>query len=505
MKIKQIKKWCILLAITLVITCIPPNINIASTTTSEEKFRELYLNLLENGDTSMQDISDLNLPYMTCYHIMEDVKRNEGFIAYQSYKDYNLIEIVKIETKESTPYLSQFHLSQDDSGFQQRYATVKQIIADVQKGLDSKMTDLDKVLYFHEYVVEQIYYKDTEAVAEHLGGATLAQGYGVCEGYAKALMLFLKSEQIPCELLAGGSHAWVAVKLDGEWYHVDPTWDDTTSASYGTHYFFIRNDDEFKNTLTKKHAQWVTNGTFVEDTTQVSSTSTNYTSWYVHEVRNRMYYYDGYWYYVLNNTVRKNNIQGTEETIIYEGQSPKITEIKDGVLTIISAGEEKQLTLQKETAVATPSSAATAKPLPSPVTSQPEATTAPPQSQTPATTTVPTTTETPSSPTPSESPKTELEKPIIQSLTNKKGKKMKLVLKKKVTGATGYKILYSTNKNFKKAVKKAIITDQRKTKMIGKLQLHKTYYVKVAAYKKDVTGEIIYSSYSKIKKIKIRK
>lgn len=417
----------------------------ASSDSPEQKFRKLYLHLLESGDNSVQDISDLELPYMTCYNIMEDVKRNEGFVPYQCYQEYNLIEVDKMEMRDDTPYLMQFHLSQNDSGFKQRYASVKQMIAEAQKNLDDKMTDLDKLLWFHEYVVEKIYYKDAGTTAEHLGGASLAQGYGVCEGYAKALALFLKSENIPCEIISGGSHEWLGVKIDNQWYHVDPTWDDTVAGSVGTHYFLMRNDNEFLNTLTRKHKQWVTNGTFVENTTKVSSTATDYMEWYVHKVWNRMYYYDGYWYYIMDNAVRKNNIQGNKESVVYEGKNLNIVGIENGVLIVNSAGEEKRFELKE------------VKP----------------------------------------------DKPQIQSISNKKGKKIKIVLKKKVAGAKGYEVTYSTNKKFNKPVKKITFTGKSKT--ISKLQKKKTYYLKVRAYKKNTSGKKIYSSYSSVRKIKITK
>ena len=486
-KIKQ--RIIVLCMVSMVITCFTTISNAASTS-SEQKFRELYLHLLESGDNSVQDISDLELPYMICYNIMEEVKWNEGFVPYQCYKEYNLIKVDKMETKEDIPYLMQFHLSQDDSEFEQRYAKVKQMIAKVQENLDEKMTDLDKLLWFHEYVVEQIYYKDTDATAEHLGGATLAQGYGVCEVYANALTLFLKAENIPCEIIAGGSHEWVAVKIDGQWYHVDPTWDDTIAGSVGTHYFLMRNDDEFLNTLTKKHEKWVTSSTFATETTKVASTATDYTDWYVHKVWNRMYYYNGYWYYVMDHAVRKNNIQGTKESVICEGKNLKLNGMENGVLTITCDGQEKQIDL-KEESVPTATPFVEVLPTETPVVTDKVEITA-----TPAVTPKPETKDVVNG---AEKP----EKPVIQSITNKKGKKIKIVLKKKVSNVKGYEVVYSTNKNFKKSVKKAAFTGRSKT--ISKLSKNKKYYIKVRAYKKDAKGEKIYGSYSKVWKIKITK
>lgn len=91
----------------------------------------------------------------------------------------------------------------------------------------------------------------------------------------------------------------------------------------------------------------------------------------------------------------------------------------------------------------------------------------------------------------------------VKSLKVKKakGKKAK-VSWKKVTGAAGYKVLYSTDKKFKKATKNVVTKKTSCT--IKKLKKGKKYYVKVAAYKKDSTGKKKYGKYSSVKSIKIK-
>lgn len=101
-----------LLAIALIITCLPTMNCTAETTSSEQQFQELYLRLLETGDTSVQDISTLNLPYMTCYNIMNDVKNNAGYLPYQCYTEHHLLQADSMETVENTPYLRAFHLTE---------------------------------------------------------------------------------------------------------------------------------------------------------------------------------------------------------------------------------------------------------------------------------------------------------------------------------------------------------------------------------------------------------
>ena len=530
------KKLIGILVISMILTCFPTVTAKASTTSPEQQFREFYLRLLETGDNSVQDISSLNLPYMTCYYIMNDIRENEGHFAYQCYNEYTFISIDKIETRDDGPYLLQFHMDQTDTGFTERYATVKNLVAEVQKNVDAKMTDLDKLLYFHEFVVANITYINTNAESNHLGGATLANGYGVCEGYARALMMFLKAENIPCVEVAGGNHAWIAVKIDGEWYLVDPTWDDTRASRYGTHYFFLRNDDEFYNTMASKHEQGRVDSTCFDSFSGILSTSTKYTNWYVHNVWNPMYYYDGYWYYVFNNAIRKNNIQGTDESILCEGTNLKITGIDGRYLNYSNNGAATQLDLGEKTITTpptTPENPDDGSNTPTTPENPGDGGNTPTTPENPDdggnTPTTPQNTNdnstdngdsTPPEETPEDEKSTEDEEaieddtvtatqairvrtPIIKSVTNKKGKKAKIVLKEKVAGATGYEVKISTNKKFKKSVKTA--TFNGTSKSISKLKKNKTYYVKVRAYKKDANGKKIYGSYSSVVKVKIKK
>ena len=196
-----------LMVIGMLISSFPVVSNAETATSSEEQFRQLYLRLLETGDYSQQDITDLNLLYMTCYDIMQDVRKNEGFMAYQCYLEYPLIQLDGFKGSGAETYLTKFHLGkQDDTGFTERYVKVKEMVAEVQANLDDKMTDLDKLLWINEYLVETLYYKDNGTSSDHLGGSTLFNGYGVCEGYAAAMMIFLKAEGITCETVSGGNH-----------------------------------------------------------------------------------------------------------------------------------------------------------------------------------------------------------------------------------------------------------------------------------------------------------
>ena len=91
--------------------------------------------------------------------------------------------------------------------------------------------------------------------------------------------------------------------------------------------------------------------------------------------------------------------------------------------------------------------------------------------------------------------------------TLKAGTKSMKVSFKKVTGASGYEIAYSTSTSFTaKTTKKVTVTGTSATisKTIKNLTKGKTYYVKVRAYVKTATGSKVYTSYSTRKSVKVK-
>lgn len=76
----------------------------------------------------------------------------------------------------------------------------------------------------------------------------------------------------------------------------------------------------------------------------------------------------------------------------------------------------------------------------------------------------------------------------------------------KITGITGYQIKCSTNRRFKKDVRTITVSKKKATqKVIKRLKSGKKYFVKIRTYKKEKrTGQKIFSSWSTVKKVKVR-
>ena len=99
---------------------------------------------------------------------------------------------------------------------------------------------------------------------------------------------------------------------------------------------------------------------------------------------------------------------------------------------------------------------------------------------------------------------TSIKKPgQVKGLKLKAGKKKVTVTYKTVSGATSYKVTYSTSKKFKKAKTVTVTSGKTVKKTISKLKSKKTYYVKVCAVKK-VKGKNITGKWSGAKSVKVK-
>lgn len=100
------------------------------------------------------------------------------------------------------------------------------------------MTDLEKEAALHSWLMEHGEYDETVRDPRTPLGrednnnpyGLLVNGYGICLGYASSFQLLMELAGVECITVVGASkesredHAWNMVKLEGDWYCVDPTW-----------------------------------------------------------------------------------------------------------------------------------------------------------------------------------------------------------------------------------------------------------------------------------------
>ena len=95
------------------------------------------------------------------------------------------------------------------------------------------MTDYEKALALHDFLVVNAQYDITHNEPDtYEADGVLMRGAGVCQAYTDAYSLLLDAVGIPNMMELGTDHIWNLVYLDGEWTHIDVTWDDPTSSGH---------------------------------------------------------------------------------------------------------------------------------------------------------------------------------------------------------------------------------------------------------------------------------
>lgn len=116
-----------------------------------------------------------------------------------------------------------YHISQAEEAF------VEQTLANIIAPMHG-LSDLQKLQAAHDFIVLSAEYsKETEG-SQYSPYTLLTENKGVCQAYALVLYRMLEMLGFEVQYVPGKVgeqlHAWVLVKLDNEWYHIDVTWDD---------------------------------------------------------------------------------------------------------------------------------------------------------------------------------------------------------------------------------------------------------------------------------------
>lgn len=164
---------------------------------------------------------------------------------------------VTISPQDNKNYLHRDFSSEEDVN------TAISKVENIRNNIVNTLTDTsdyNKILKVHDALVNSLEYDSTfnKTNTHNIYGA-LVQKSVVCEGYAKTFKYILDSLDIENILVSGTatnssneteSHMWNYVKLNGNWYGVDVTWDDpiiigATSKNNLRHDYFLKGNRTF--------------------------------------------------------------------------------------------------------------------------------------------------------------------------------------------------------------------------------------------------------------------
>ncbi len=191
-------------------------------------------------------------------------------------------------------------------------------------------TDLDKILFVHNYIVMNTKYN--EEVAEGSDGeyrvytayGVLVDRDAVCQGYAFAFNYLIRRLGIISEYVVSDeiNHGWNIVKVGNYWYHLDATWDDPLYDYVGKIYYdnFLTSEAKIINTgHTGINDKRITNGT----STNYNVSSTRFDDLFLHNTtafKGNTAYHNGKWYFMLNANDDYTYICCTDNVFVTQSQ-----------------------------------------------------------------------------------------------------------------------------------------------------------------------------------------
>ena len=107
-------------------------------------------------------------------------------------------------------------------------------------------SDYQKALWLHDWLLDQLDYDSSLKWSS--AESALTRGLGTCQAYESAYSKLLTMADIENSETRDtyDGHTWNSVKLNGEWYQIDCTWDDTNNSWYDfdqRHLYFALTDE----------------------------------------------------------------------------------------------------------------------------------------------------------------------------------------------------------------------------------------------------------------------
>ncbi len=166
-------------------------------------------------------------------------------------------------------------------------------IHEIISPIDASWSDFDKALYVHDYIVYNTRYASPDERQDSVYDPTgvILNKVAVCQGYAEAYALIMNYVGVDTSVTGSPEmgHAWNTIKINGQRYLVDTTWDDPypNIQGYVGHSYFLKSDEEFRTNL--GHSGWITS---------YACTATNFDNAWWNSIKSQIYFEDGSYYYV---------------------------------------------------------------------------------------------------------------------------------------------------------------------------------------------------------------
>ena len=201
----------------------------------------------------------MNKPQQAAYHAMQqgvlalaDEIQLPRIPAEELYDVFFRLRLDHPEIFWVVSYRYRYYQDSPNIIFVPEYLFEKNKIREHQKAMQSrveklarsaaKFTEWEKEKYIHDFICENITYDKLKKPYSHEIIGPLGQGVGVCEGIAKSVKVLCDALGVWCVIAICGNnpekgikyrHTWNIVRIGGQYYHLDATFDNTLRKHQG--------------------------------------------------------------------------------------------------------------------------------------------------------------------------------------------------------------------------------------------------------------------------------
>ena len=169
------------------------------------------------------------------------------------------------------PYLRvNFNISVSDDKYPSVDSIVRSAVAECNSKTDG--SEYAKALWLHDWLLDQLEYDKTLKWSS--AESALTRGLGTCQSYESAYAKLLTAAGIENSETRDtyDGHTWNAMKLDGQWYQTDCTWDDSSDNwySFDQRHLYFGLTDELMAIAHPGHSKIYTTDTYATRSTSLA-------------------------------------------------------------------------------------------------------------------------------------------------------------------------------------------------------------------------------------------
>ena len=172
----------------------------------------------------------------------------EKMVEYYSYEypetalHYLVYDIIRNDSHNTSIATIKFYPNQKNNA-KQYEEKINEWSSGIINQMPSNFTEKEKVAWINDHIIKNYEY-DTELKSRDLYDM-IKTGKGVCTGYTQMFTVLARKSGLEVSFVVSEPlcHVWNVVKVDGNWYNIDVTWNDSSGQPQA---YFLLSDIEMQ-------------------------------------------------------------------------------------------------------------------------------------------------------------------------------------------------------------------------------------------------------------------